>query len=169
MTEKEKNKELCNKYPFLRWYGSPLYAGYSEDGELDYSYTWEDELPEGWRKAFCPKMWDELKEILEKHNYLNEFRFTQIKEKWGCLRIYDNGAPEEAYNEIEAWEAKYEELSEKFCIQCGKPAKYISIGWISPWCENCVKEINDAVIKIENAKDFYNASAEERKKFIMKF
>lgn len=114
-------------------------------------------------------MWDELKEILEKHNYLNEFRFSQIKEKWGSLRIYDNGAPEEAYDEIEAWKSKYEELSEKFCIQCGKPAKYISIGWISPWCESCAKEINNAVIKIENAKDFYNTSAEERKKFIIKF
>ena len=54
----EENKKLCNKYPFLIWHGDPLYIGYDEKHELDYSYTWEDELPEGWRKAFCPKMWD---------------------------------------------------------------------------------------------------------------
>jgi len=165
----EENKKLCANYPFLAWYGDPLYMGYSEEGEPDYGFTWEDELPEGWRKAFCPQMWDELKEILEKHNYLDKFRFIQIKEKYGTLRIYCNGVPEEIYDEIEAWEAKYDRLSEKTCIHCGKPAKYMSIGWISPWCENCAKEINDAVIKIEDAEDFYSASMEEREKFIVKF
>ena len=163
----EENKKLCDKYPFLAWYGDPLYVGYSED-KLDYAFTWEDEVPEGWRKAFCPQMWDELKAILEKADYVDKFRFTQIKEKYGALRIYYNGAPEEIYDEIEAWESKYEELSEKFCIQCGKPAKYMSIGWISPWCEDCAKEINDAVIKIEDVEDFYNAPREEREKFIVK-
>ena len=52
----EENKMLCDKYPFLIWYGDPLYIGYNEEDKLDYSYTWEDELPEGWRNAFCPKM-----------------------------------------------------------------------------------------------------------------
>lgn len=165
----EENKRLCAKYPFLAWYGDPLYMGYSEEGEPDYSFTWEDEIPDGWRKAFCPQMWDELKEILEKHNYLSNFRFIEIKEKWGALRIYDSGAPEEIYDEIEAWEAKYERLSEEVCINCGKPAKYVSIGWISPWCEDCAKEINDVVIKIEDAEDFYNTSKEERKKFFVEF
>ena len=154
---------------FVAWYGDPLYRGYSEEGEPDYSFTWEDELPTGWKNAFCPKMWDELKEILEKHNYLDKFRFVQIKEKYGTLRLYYNGVPEEIYDEIEAWEDKYDRLSEKTCIHCGKPAKYMSIGWISPWCEDCAKEINDAVIKIENVEDFYNAPREEREKFIVKF
>ena len=49
---REENKKLCDKYPFLTWHGDPLYIGYDEKRELDYSYTWEDELPEGWRKAF---------------------------------------------------------------------------------------------------------------------
>ena len=55
----EENKKLCDKYPFLIWHGDPLFVGYTEECEPNYSYTWEDELPEGWRKAFCPKMWDE--------------------------------------------------------------------------------------------------------------
>ena len=32
---------------------------------------------------------------------------------------------------------KYEELSVATCIRCGKPAKYFSTGWISPFCEKC--------------------------------
>ena len=51
---REENKKLCDKYPFLAWHGDPLYIGYDEEHEPDYSYTWEDELPEGWRKAFFP-------------------------------------------------------------------------------------------------------------------
>ena len=50
----EENKKLCDKYPFLTWYGDPLYMGYNEEGEPDYSFTWEDEVSKGWRKAFCP-------------------------------------------------------------------------------------------------------------------
>ena len=47
MTEQElKNKELVEKYPFLSWYGNPLFRGYSED-QISYKRTWEDELPEG--------------------------------------------------------------------------------------------------------------------------
>ena len=41
--------------------------------------------------------------------------------------------------------------------------------WISPWCEDCAKEINDTVVKIEDVEDFYNALPEERKKFVVKF
>ena len=70
----EENKKLCDKYPFLIWYGDPLFVGYTEECEPNYSYTWEDEVPEGWRKAFCPQMWDELKEaiILDIIDYLAE-------------------------------------------------------------------------------------------------
>ena len=165
----ELNKQKCEKYPFLKWYGNPLYAGYSEDDDPDYSFTWEDELPEGWRKAFCPQIWDELKAILEKANYVDKFRFGQIKEKYGTLRLYYDGVPEEIYAELDEWEAKYEKLSAKTCIQCGKPAKYMSIGWISPWCEDCAKEINDTVIKTEDVEAFYNTPREESSKFIVNF
>ena len=162
------NKKLVKKYPFLAWYGDPLYYGYSEH-KVTYKYTWEGELPSGWREAFCPQMWDELKAILEKANYVNEFRFAQIKEKYGTLRLYHNGAPESIYDQIEAWESKYEELSEKTCIHCGKPAKYMSMGWISPWCEDCAKTLHDIVIDINDVDEYYNTPREDRKKFIVVF
>ena len=104
-------------------------------------------------------------EKLFETNLKDYFSWTQIKEKFGQLRLYYSGGGKH----VEAWASKYEELSEKTCIHCGKPAKYMSIGWISPWCEDCAKEINDTVVKIEDVEDFYNALPEERKKFIVKF
>ena len=150
----EKNKELVEKYPFLSWYGNPLFKGYTEE-DISYQYTWEDELPEGWKKAFCPQMWDELKAILEKANYVNDFRFCQIKEKYGTLRLYHSGAPESIYDELEAWECKYEDLSEQICINCGKPAKYMTTGWISFFCEDCIKDYNGKAVPIEDISTFY--------------
>jgi hypothetical protein len=43
---------------------------------------------------------------------------------------------------------KYEKLSYKTCIMCGKPAKYITEGWISPYCENCIKDVHDSYHEI---------------------
>jgi hypothetical protein len=55
MTELElKNKDLCDKYPFLLI--KPLYYEEDDQFQSDYSSTWEDALPEGWRKAFCPQI-----------------------------------------------------------------------------------------------------------------
>ena len=80
--------------------GNPLFRGYSEDA-ISYQYTWEDELPEGWRKAFCPQMWDELKAILEKANYVKILDLLKLKKKYGTLRYIM--VLKEIY-EIEAWE-----------------------------------------------------------------
>ncbi len=165
----EENKALCEKYPFLKWYGDPLYMGYEEKHELDYHYTWEDEVPEGWRKTFCPQMWDELKEILAKADYIDKFRFVQIKEKYGQLRLYWQGAPNEIWDEVNDWEEKYLKLSEQVCIGCGKPAEYMSLCWISPWCEDCAKEINDVIIDINDVEEYYNTPREQREKFYKKF
>ena len=165
----KENKALCEKYQFLRWFGDPLYMGYSEEKEPDYEFTWEVEVPDGWRKAFCPQMWDELKAILEKADYVDKFRFIQIKEKYGQLRLYWQGAPNEIYEEVSAWEEKYLQLSEKVCIHCGKPAKYMSLGWISPWCEDCVKELREYVIDLNDVEEYYKTPREERNKFYKSF
>ena len=61
--------------------------------------------------------------------------------------------------------SKYEKLSEEVCIHCGKQAKYISLGWISDLCEDCAKEINGAVVDINEIDEYYNTPREERNKF----
>ena len=102
-------------------------------------YTELDHMPDGWRKAFGIQMCDEIKAALLKaggRKALRNYRIMDIKEKYGTLRWYDNGAPEEVYKII----GKYEDLSYRTCIDCGQPAKYITRGWISPYCEECVKK-----------------------------
>ena len=60
---KEYNKQLVEKYPFLlprnRWTGNV-------PADYDYSYTELDAMPDGWRKAFGEQMGQEIAEELEK-------------------------------------------------------------------------------------------------------
>ena len=58
-------------------------------------------------------------------------------------------------DEIESWESKYEDLSEQVCINCGKSAKYMTPGWISFICEDCIKEYQGRAIPIEDISAFY--------------
>ena len=131
MTEKQiKNKELIEQYPFLQ----PRNVWTDEIPEdFDYNYTRLDEIPDGWREAFGIELCEELRGVLEETNYLEKFRFSQIKEKYGRLCLYNFGAPEEVYSVIR----KYCNLSERTCICCGKPATMMTTDWITPRCDAC--------------------------------
>lgn len=126
----EENKAYCEKYPFLKL----------DPSIFNYKYTWEDQISEGWRKVFCPQIWDELLEILKKYDYVNEFRFSDIKEKYGTLRIYTFSLPVDIFDEIQEWIDKYENLSMQFCINCGKPATCMTKGYTSFLCKDCAEE-----------------------------
>ena len=73
---KEKNKELVEKYPFLmphnRWTDH-----IPED--YDYSYTELDAMPDGWRKAFGERMCEEIREELVRADYLHGYRIAISK------------------------------------------------------------------------------------------
>lgn len=131
------NKQLCLMFPWLiphnRWTGEEI-----ED--FDYSWTELDAMPDGWRKAFGEQMCHEIQEVLEETKDKEfEYRILQIKEKWGYLHWYDNGAPKDISDKLNTVIKKYEKLSEKTCIKCGAPATKISTGWISPWCNKCAE------------------------------
>lgn len=138
MSEIEKNQDLCKKYPFLiprnRFSGEVV-----ED--YDYSYTELDAMPDGWRKAFGEKMCEEIQYELEKikleHGEFN-YCILQIKEKYGSLRWYTNYSTEA----IDKIVRKYEKLSERICINCGAAATKISLGWISPYCDECAGKVS---------------------------
>ena len=100
------------------------------------SYTELDAMDAGWRKAFGIQMCKEIKAELKKHKFLYKYRIVQIKEKFGYLHWYDSGTPKDSkvYDIIR----KYEQISAKTCIVCGKPATKMSSGWISPYCNDCV-------------------------------
>lgn len=124
---RKDNKELIDKYPWLK----------IRNVWSNYEFTWLDDLPVGWRKAFGDQLIEELDQILRKVNYQDKYEIVQIKEKWGFLHWYDNGVPENIYNEYNEWLSKYEELSKHTCIVCGKPGKLINSGWIIPLCKDC--------------------------------
>lgn len=120
-------------YKIVRWFHSwPLQLFHCLT-----SYTELDGLDKGWRKAFGEDLCKELRKALWKEGGLKailHFRITQIKEKWGCLYLYYSGGGEEVEKVI----SRYETISFKTCIVCGKPATYRTTLWISPYCDDCV-------------------------------
>lgn len=128
------NKELLKKYPFLRL-RNLMTGKYDRSTKV----TWLDGMPGGWRKAFGEPMMEELANALKGEELL----ITQVKEKFGGLRFYCQGASREVYDII----SKYERMSYYICISCGKPATKISMGWISPYCDQCALELNQKLDK----------------------
>ena len=114
------------RFPFLRYKKNRIFD----------THCWYDCIPCGWRKAFGIQLCKELKAALKRNNFLKEYNITTIKEKCGELEIYDNGAPAEVHDII----AKYEYISYRTCIRCGRRAKYRTRGWEYPYCEDCVKD-----------------------------
>ena len=121
--EKEK---LINKYPFLKC---------SEDNDI----ILLDCLPIGWVIRFGEQMCAELLEILQHHNYVEEYEVYQVKEKFNELRWYDNA--DYAWEDYKKWLHKYEELSYHTCVKCGQPATVITNGWATSYCDDCVGDL----------------------------
>ena len=132
LLEQEKaNKKLCEELPFL------IQMNRNSNEKLDYKYTeLDDECPRGWTKLKLD-FYREIKSLLIKANYLDKFRISQSKEKYGYWHLYTCGIPEEISKEYYEILKKYENLSEKTCIFCGEEAKMVDTGWISPICKKC--------------------------------
>ena len=118
-------------FDFLKKIDANLYEIIKEAEKLYTAEFFEQCM--GQTRRFGEQMCKEIKEELIKNNELDSYKIIQIKEKFGGLRWYDNsGLPG-----MQFIIAKYEALSEKTCINCGKPANWISKGWISPYCDDC--------------------------------
>ena len=107
-------------------------------------YTELDSMDKGWKDAFGMNFCKELRKALIRtggYKLLFGFRILQIKEKYGRLEVYCIGYNDEINKVI----SKYSKLSEKTCIRCGKPATWISKGWISPYCDDCVPDKINAI------------------------
>lgn len=101
------------------------------------SYTELDDMPDGWRKAFGIQMCKEIKKALLEEGgrkLLRKYRIMQIKEKYGVLCWYDSNHGKEVNKIIH----KYEYISHRTCIECGKTADYVTRGWIEPYCSKCL-------------------------------
>ena len=112
------NKELFEKYPYAFSHYDLTGEACCEDSTNE-PYSLDDDIPKGWSKLFWMCM-EEIREPLEKAGLTNKFYFTQVKEKYGELCLYNNGATEEVLDII----SKYEYLSQFVCDRCGKQADY---------------------------------------------
>ena len=131
---------LCWRYPFLKFR--------IDKGFIQKSCYWWC-IPDGWRKAFGFTMCEELRGVLKRLGWLHKYQISDVKEKFGELTIYDDGAPEEVHDII----MKYGYISRRTCIICGRRAKYLTEGWVEPYCEDCIKGIDTIKPPYEYHKD----------------
>lgn len=134
-TVKEGKKWLAFKIQFVDWiHDHPLQWLHCIP-----TYTELDAMPDGWRKAFGIELCKELKECLLRHGgrkLLREVRVLDIKEKYGQLSMDFSNLPEEGWKIIQ----KYEYISERTCIVCGRVADWFTTGWLSPYCDEHLPE-----------------------------
>lgn len=133
--QRQKNKALCKRFPFLiprnvwtdkiSWLNKP------------YDNTLAEWFPKGWWKSFGLQLCEELREELLKYNYLHKYRITDIKEKFGEIRIYDDGSPKGC--EVTHIIDDYSALSENICMFCGAPDTSMIEwgGWLTTICREC--------------------------------
>lgn len=151
---KMRNKKLVKLYPFLLprnvWTGEVV-------KDYDYSFTEYDCIDEGWQKGFGKFLLEDIREACLKTNFLNRLRFSQIKEKYGSLRMYDCGAPQDVRDVLQ----DYEFISQYICIECGSPYARIvnNCGWDLPLCEHCFEKKNQRRANSVSWKDAVGNSA----------
>ena len=127
-----KYKELMIKYP---WTKSPVWGDTPEDEP----YCMLEDIPYGWFDAFGEMMCEELDALIKQKNLADEFRFDQIKEKYGELRLYAHPYDQDIEDVLD----KYSLLSGNICINCGEPdVPMLTLnGWVEPYCKNCYTKI----------------------------
>lgn len=135
--EQKKNYKLIKKFPFLEIQGYyPKRLPYKKR----YDSTWLDYLPAGWRDVFGLEFCDNLKSILKRGHCLRKFRFLDIKEKYGLLRVEYSAIPSKIADEVYDWENYYEDMSSMVCPNCGQFTSFMTTGWVSYLCWSCAEK-----------------------------
>ena len=78
------------------------------------------------------------------------FRIYDLKEKDGCLDIDCNGGFGDDVTKIVE---KYEYISLRTCIMCGRPAYGYTDGWITPYCEDCAEKLGVPLVPYYTEED----------------
>lgn len=96
----------------------------------DAPYDWVYCVGPGWRGIL-----ERLFRDLETLGFEGEV--TQVKEKYGTLRVYVSGVTEANYEAV--WDRinAAEKESESVCEDCGAPGKRRSGGWLRTLCGGC--------------------------------
>lgn len=85
------------------------------------------EIPQGWEVLYSQMMEDIAALGFE------DFKWLQVKEKYGEMRCYTMEDHEEVADII----TKYEVMASFICAKCGKPAVVRARGYMLPYCEGC--------------------------------
>lgn len=144
-------RALVTRYPFLL--PRNVFTDKIPD-DYDYTYITYLGIPRGWKKLFF-QMCEDIRQPLIDADYLDKFRFTQIKEKYNTMRCYHFGAPEKADEII----SKYGQMASYICTQCGRPAVYETSDYIASFCESCWKDVaRHSDCELIDFKPFYKIS-----------
>ena len=125
--DKYRIVQIKEKFGGLRWYD----AGYPADilseciGTVKYKFP--ERHPDNDNKYYKYIGEENDEDIYEVYNIIDKCHVSDI--------IY-----------------KYELLSEKVCIECGKPVKWETKGWITFICDECAKKIYEKRNKNNNVK-----------------
>lgn len=150
-------KRLVERYPYLL----PRNV-WTDELPADYDYTYINgigEIPRGWCKLFL-QLCEDIRQPLIDADYLDKFRFSQIKEKYNRLECYNFGAPEEVQDIID----KYSVMAGYVCTRCGRPATCETQDYVASFCDDCWKDfVRHERIKWLQFKPFYKTIRFDRK------
>jgi len=124
----KNTKYLLKTYP-------KLYVQYYWD-KMETCMCWGFDIGEGWFKLI-----DRLSQRITKLDPTGQIQAVQVKEKFGGLRFYINGAPPEIAAKLRTLINTAEEKSFHLCQECGKKGKLRDdAGWYITLCERHLKE-----------------------------
>lgn len=166
--------ELLKKYPFLKhrkfWAPEPtdVYDNDKDNIERNKYKIWDGTGWENlWKNRYLPRLFKEYDSWDDETK--SKFFFTDVKEKYGAMRIYTTFSSVKNLEMIAEW------LSSCTCQYCGaeprtqdgKRMSYQSYGWITNMCRNCAieHELKSTGVTEEN----YETELENMKSVVDKF
>jgi len=156
MDDKLENK-LVKQFP-------NLFSDYNKDMKLT-AMCWGCECNDGWYDLLyktCEKLEPLVTKWLKENPKDFDFkpRFSQVKEKYGTLRIYWTSATDKMYAITDTAERK----SAKVCETCGNSGKVRGQGWLYCACIKHTKpEDRDNLEYLENEYDKKHKKIKEKK------
>lgn len=85
--------------------------------------------PPGW-EAIVDRLIERMLSALDP-NARDQFRISQVKEKFAGLRVYHNGG-----DEMEALVEEAAEEAERTCDVCGMPGRMRGMSWVAVRCDD---------------------------------
>lgn len=111
-------KSIIEKYPHL----------FANVGQKGSPMCFGLEVGDGWAGIISTMCF-----ILQQKDTAKTFRFDQVKEKFGLLRVYHTGG-----NEYMAGVVRMAcDISGRTCETCGQPGEQRKGGWIKTLCDRC--------------------------------